>query len=91
MSYNQLEVKVKGKFTSGSSSKTTSKVTTTTVKKREKKVYSLAGQKYDPPEEVRNILVFIFNLLFTELVRFSRNRYFVPYSFVSVCLDSANP
>lgn len=42
-------MKVKSKTTS-SSSKTTSKTTTTKV--REKKVYSLPGQKHDPPEEV---------------------------------------
>ncbi|KAK1372520.1 Ubiquitin carboxyl-terminal hydrolase FAF [Heracleum sosnowskyi] len=52
------KTEVKGKFTSGSSSKTTSKVTTTTVKKREKKVYSLAGQKYDPPEEREPLRIF---------------------------------
>lgn len=43
-------LKVKSKTTSSSSSKTTSKTTTTKV--REKKVYSLPGQKHDPPEEV---------------------------------------
>lgn len=44
---------MKGK-TSSSSSKTVTKTTKrVTVKgKTEKKVYSLAGQKYDPPEEV---------------------------------------
>ncbi|KAL8101653.1 uncharacterized protein LOC141686692 [Apium graveolens] len=51
------KTEVKGKFTSGSSSKTTSKVTTTSVK-REKKVYSLAGQKYDPPEEREPLRIF---------------------------------
>lgn len=43
------QVKVKAKGTT-SSSKT---VTKTVTKTREKKVYSLPGQKYDVPEEVR--------------------------------------
>lgn len=45
-------------------SKTTT--TTTTVKTREKKVYSLPGQKYDPPEEVwiQNLLIVIKFMLF---------------------------
>lgn len=51
-------VKVKSK-TTPSSSKTTT--TTTKVKeKREKKVYSLPGQKYDPPEEVVHMYTFLF-------------------------------
>lgn len=37
-------------------SKTTT--TTTTVKTREKKVYSLPGQKYDPPEEREPLRIF---------------------------------
>ncbi|XP_021906516.1 uncharacterized protein LOC110821064 isoform X8 [Carica papaya] len=48
-----IKTEVKSK-TTPSSSKTTT--TTTKVKeKREKKVYSLPGQKYDPPEEVVHI------------------------------------
>ena len=42
-------MKVKSKSIS-SSSKTTKKATASKV--REKKVYSLPGQKHDPPEEV---------------------------------------
>lgn len=42
-------MKVKGKTTLSSSKMTTK---TTTVKTREKKAYSLAGQKFDVPEEV---------------------------------------
>nr|CAD1834437.1 unnamed protein product [Ananas comosus var. bracteatus] len=50
---------VKGK-TSSSSSKTVTKTTKrVTVKgKTEKKVYSLAGQKYDPPEEREPLRIF---------------------------------
>ncbi|GKV44882.1 hypothetical protein SLEP1_g52019 [Rubroshorea leprosula] len=47
-------VKVKSKATS-SSSKTTS---TTTTKVREKKVYTLPGQKHDPPEEREPLRLF---------------------------------
>jgi len=47
--FSKNNVKVKSKTTS-SSSKTTTKRATTKV--REKKVYSLPGQKHDPPEEV---------------------------------------
>lgn len=49
-------MKVKSKSTS-SSSKTTAK-TTTSVKVKEKKVYTLPGQKHDPPEEVLQPLQF---------------------------------
>ncbi|XP_070012630.1 uncharacterized protein [Nicotiana sylvestris] len=49
-----LKVKVKGKTTS-SSSKT---VTKTQTKTRVKKVYSLAGQKYDVPEEREPLRLF---------------------------------
>lgn len=48
-------VKIKSKPGS-SSSKTT---VTTTTKVREKKVFTLPGQKYDPPEEVENIIILI--------------------------------
>lgn len=47
---------VKSKSAS-SSSKTTTK-TTTTVKVREKKVYTLPGQKHDPPEEREPLRIF---------------------------------
>ncbi|XP_022132017.1 uncharacterized protein LOC111004987 isoform X2 [Momordica charantia] len=53
-------IKSESKITS-SSSKTTSKTTTTTTtttKVREKKVYNLAGQKYDPPEEREPLRIF---------------------------------
>ncbi|XP_022951620.1 uncharacterized protein LOC111454380 isoform X1 [Cucurbita moschata] len=41
-----------------SSSKTTTKATTSTAKVREKKVFNLAGQKYDPPEEREPLRIF---------------------------------
>ncbi|XP_021906466.1 uncharacterized protein LOC110821064 isoform X2 [Carica papaya] len=51
-----IKTEVKSK-TTPSSSKTTT--TTTKVKeKREKKVYSLPGQKYDPPEEREPLRIF---------------------------------
>ncbi|CAN0907186.1 hypothetical protein LINGRAHAP2_LOCUS24667 [Linum grandiflorum] len=37
-----------------STSKATSSTTTKTTRVREKKVFSLTGQRYDPPEEVRS-------------------------------------
>ncbi|KAK9274199.1 hypothetical protein L1049_019013 [Liquidambar formosana] len=46
-----IKSEVKSKTTSTSTKTTT---TTTSVKVREKKVYTLPGQKYDPPEEVLN-------------------------------------
>lgn len=46
-------LKVKSK-TNSSSSKTTA---TTKTKVREKKVYTLPGQKHDPPEEVGLLLL----------------------------------
>uniref|UniRef100_A0A2P2K0C0 Uncharacterized protein LOC103456025 n=1 Tax=Rhizophora mucronata TaxID=61149 RepID=A0A2P2K0C0_RHIMU len=52
------KTEVKSKTTSSSSKTTT---TAKTTKVREKKVYSLPGQKYDPPEEV---LVLNFVLVF---------------------------
>lgn len=52
------KTEVKGKATSSSSKTAIKKSTTTTVKKREKKVYSLAGQKYDPPEEREPLRIF---------------------------------
>ncbi|XP_027355733.1 uncharacterized protein LOC113865411 [Abrus precatorius] len=48
---------VKSKPTSTSSSKAVTK-TTTTIKIREKKVYSLPGQKHDPPEQKEPLRVF---------------------------------
>lgn len=46
-------VKVKSKTTSVSSKAATTTTTkTSTTKVRQKKVYTLPGQKYDPPEEV---------------------------------------
>ena len=42
-------VKVKSKTTLGSSKVAT---TTVTTKVKQKKVYTLPGQRYDPPEEV---------------------------------------
>ncbi|KAL6980104.1 hypothetical protein U1Q18_021754 [Sarracenia purpurea var. burkii] len=48
-----IKTEVKGKT---GSSKTTTK--TTTVKTREKKVFSLAGQKYDVPEEREPLRIF---------------------------------
>lgn len=50
-----IKTEVKGKTTL-SSSKTTTK--TTTVKTREKKAYSLAGQKFDVPEEREPLRIF---------------------------------
>ncbi|KAE9459202.1 hypothetical protein C3L33_08895, partial [Rhododendron williamsianum] len=50
-----VKTEVKGKTTL-SSSKTTTK--TTTVKTREKKAYSLAGQKFDVPEEREPLRIF---------------------------------
>ncbi|KAJ3695685.1 hypothetical protein LUZ60_001062 [Juncus effusus] len=54
---------VKGKAPLNSSSKTVTKITkttkkTTTRKKTEKKVYSLPGQKHDPPEEREPLRIF---------------------------------
>ncbi|XP_057503927.1 uncharacterized protein LOC130787559 [Actinidia eriantha] len=49
------KIEVKGKTTS-SSLKMTTKITT--VKTREKKVYSLAGQKFDVPEEREPLRIF---------------------------------
>lgn len=49
------KTEVKGK-TSSSSTKTTTK--TTTVRTKEKKAYSLAGQKYDVPEEREPLRIF---------------------------------
>lgn len=50
-----LKVKSKPVTTSSASSKTITKTTTTKTKVREKKVYSLPGQKHDPPEQVLNL------------------------------------
>lgn len=50
-----IKSEVKGNTTSSSSKTTT---TTTTVKVREKKVYTLPGQKYDPPEEREPLRIF---------------------------------
>ncbi|KAI3962845.1 hypothetical protein MKW92_037285 [Papaver armeniacum] len=47
---------------SSSSSKTTS-TTTTTVKVKPRKVYSLPGQKHDPPEEREPLRIFYESLL----------------------------
>lgn len=56
--------KVKSK-TITSSSKTTTKATTSTAKVREKKVFNLAGQKHDPPEEVCMFFsFFVFSLCY---------------------------
>lgn len=53
------EVKSKPTTTmSASSSKTISKTKTTTTKVRERKVYSLPGQKHDPPEEKEPLRIF---------------------------------
>lgn len=46
------------KTMSASSSKTISKTKTTTTKVRERKVYSLPGQKHDPPEEKEPLRIF---------------------------------
>ncbi|EXB93374.1 hypothetical protein L484_010701 [Morus notabilis] len=56
-------VKVKSKTTSGSSkaatTTTTTKTTkTSTTKVKQKKVYTLPGQKYDPPEEREPLRIF---------------------------------
>ncbi|CAI0441384.1 unnamed protein product [Linum tenue] len=48
----RINVKVK------SSTSSTSKATTTTKTARVKKVFSLAGQKYDPPEEREPVRIF---------------------------------
>lgn len=61
-----LFVKVKSKTTASSSSKGK---TTTTTRVREKKVFTLPGQKFDPPEEVGNIIaVFCFRYVCGNLV-----------------------
>ncbi|WJX35798.1 hypothetical protein P8452_23746 [Trifolium repens] len=55
------EVKSKPTTMSSSSSKTTiskTKTKTTTTKVRERKVYSLPGQKHDPPEEKEPLRIF---------------------------------
>lgn len=44
--------------TSSSSSKTVTKTTSTTVKVKQKKVYTLPGQKFDPPEEREPLRIF---------------------------------
>lgn len=49
------KTEVKGKSTSSSSKTTTKK---TIVKTREKKVFSLPGQKFDPPEEREPLRIF---------------------------------
>ncbi|GMY17581.1 micronuclear linker histone polyprotein [Fagus crenata] len=50
------KTEVKSKTTSGSSKTATKKTTTTRV--REKKVYTLPGQKFDPPEEREPLRIF---------------------------------
>ncbi|KAI4380895.1 hypothetical protein MLD38_007033 [Melastoma candidum] len=45
---------------------TTTTTTTTTTKAREKKVYSLPGQKHDPPEEREPLRIF-YESLFTQV------------------------
>nr|ACU23417.1 unknown [Glycine max] len=52
------EVKSKPVTTSSASSKTITKTTTTKTKVREKKVYSLPGQKHDPPEQKEPLRIF---------------------------------
>lgn len=63
---------MKGK-TSSSSSKMVAKTVTkvATVRARvEKKVYTLPGQKHDPPEEVFVLLFFFFVLLVLDMTLF---------------------
>ncbi|XP_057477362.1 uncharacterized protein LOC130765048 [Actinidia eriantha] len=56
----KIEVKAKTTSSSSKTTTTTTKTTTktTTVKTREKKVYSLAGQKFDVPEEREPLRIF---------------------------------
>ncbi|KAL5850478.1 hypothetical protein ACOSQ4_008491 [Xanthoceras sorbifolium] len=53
---NCMKTEVKLKTTSSSSKTTTT--TTTTTRVREKKVFTLAGQKFDPPEEREPLRIF---------------------------------
>ncbi|XP_042512512.1 uncharacterized protein LOC122087435 isoform X1 [Macadamia integrifolia] len=55
-SFTARKPEVKGKSTSNSSKSVTK--TTTTVKAKVKKVYTLAGQRYDPPEEREPLRIF---------------------------------
>lgn len=72
-------VKIKSKASS-SSSKTT---VTTTTKVREKKVFTLPGQKYDPPEEVEKIITVIFCSSFRNIMMFLWSN--ATHSFIFCC------
>lgn len=53
-----VKSEVKSKTTSGSSKAATKTTSTTTTRVKQKKVYTLPGQKYDPPEEREPLRIF---------------------------------